>query len=61
MKAKEPIRIRSLGRNAGGMMEFEIRFYSSHEDAVTYGVKYADDATGENKVLTKEESLWLRG
>lgn len=59
--APEPSRIRSLGRNPGGMVEFEIRFYSSHKDAMNYGIKYADDATGENAVLIKHKSLWPEG
>ena len=54
-------RFQSLGGSAGGMREFEIRFYASHEDAVNHGIKYADDATGQNAVLTKQESLWPEG
>ena len=54
-------RFQSLGGSVGGMREFEIRFYDSHEDAVNHGIKYADDATGRNAVLTKQESLWPEG
>ena len=54
-------RFQSLGGSVGGMREFEIRFYASHEDAVNHGIKYADDATGQNAVLTKQESLWPEG
>ena len=54
-------RFQSLGGSVGGMREFEIRFYASHEDAVNHGIKYADDATGQKAVLTKQESLWPEG
>ena len=54
-------RFQSLGGSVGGMRDYEIRFYSSHDEAVTYGQKYADNATGPNAVLTKKESLWNEG
>ena len=54
-------RFQSLGGSVGGMREFEIRFYSSHDEAVTFGSKYADNTTGSDAVLTKQESLWSEG
>lgn len=54
-------RFQSLGGSVGGMREFEIRFYSSHDEAVTFGSKYADNGTGSDAVLTKQESLWAEG
>jgi len=54
-------RFQSLGGSVGGMRDFEIRFYSSHDDAVNYGSSYAENATGPDAVLTKKESLWAEG
>ena len=54
-------RFQSLGGSVGGMRDFEIRFYSSHDDAVNYGSNYAENATGPDAVLTRKESLWAEG
>ena len=54
-------RFQSLGGSVGGMRDFEIRFYPSHNDAVNYGTKFAENATGQDAVLTKKESLWAEG
>ena len=43
------------------MRDFEIRFYNSHEEAINHGRKYAENASGENAVLTKKKSLWPIG
>ena len=36
-----------------GPKDFEIRIYESHEDAVSYGKSYADEATGEDAIIRK--------
>ena len=41
--------------------EYEIRFYASHADAVEYGTAFADEATGENAILDKDEATWSEG
>jgi len=41
--------------------EFEIRFYSSHADAVEFGTSFADEATGEGAVLDEDEATWSEG
>ncbi len=41
--------------------EFEIRFYSSHEEAVQFGMPFADEATGEDAVLDEDEATWKEG
>lgn len=43
----------------GDPKDYEIRFYSSHSDAVNLGTKYADNIVGENGCINKECSLWL--
>jgi hypothetical protein len=54
-------RFQSLGGSVGGMRDYEIRFYENYEQAQKFGQKYADNATGENAVLTKKKSLWPTG
>ena len=54
-------RFQSLSGSVGGMRDFEIRFYNSHEEAINHGQKYAENASGENAVLTKKKSLWPIG
>ncbi|MEE8046603.1 MAG: DUF6810 family protein [Dehalococcoidia bacterium] len=41
--------------------EFEARFYSSHADAVEFGVKFADERTGTDAVIKSGESSWDEG
>ena len=41
--------------------EYEIRFYSSHEIAVQTGTYFADEVTGDNAILDKDESTWEEG
>ncbi len=41
--------------------EYEVRFYESHEDAVTYGIPMADENTGEGAALREEEVTWTEG
>jgi hypothetical protein len=38
--------------------DYEIRFYSTHLDAINEGTKYADNITGEDGCIKKECSLW---
>ncbi len=54
-------RFQSLSGSVGGMRDFEIRFYNNHKDAIQYGQEYAENASGENAVLTKKKSLWPIG
>ena len=41
--------------------EFEIRFYSSHDDAVQHGTAFAEEASGENAILEPEDATWNEG
>jgi len=43
----------------GDPEDYELRFYSSHNDAVNLGTKYADNIVGENACISKDCSLWL--
>lgn len=54
-------RFQSLGGSVGGMRDFEIRFYSSHSEAVQYGQVFAEDSSGEDAVLTKKNAMWSTG
>ncbi|MDP6137612.1 MAG: hypothetical protein QGH11_01515 [Pirellulaceae bacterium] len=41
--------------------EYEIRFYPSHEIAVRSGTSFADEATGDDAILDKDEAAWKEG
>jgi len=41
--------------------EYEIRFYPSHEIAVQSGTSFADEATGDDAILDKDEAAWKEG
>ena len=43
----------------GDPEDYELRFYSNHNDAVNLGTKYADNIVGENACISKDCSLWL--
>ena len=43
----------------GDPEDYELRFYSTHSDAIELGTKYADNIVGENGCIKKECSLWL--
>ena len=42
-------------------IDYEIRFYDSHQDAIDYGTKFAEERTGEDAVLKKEDATWKEG
>ncbi|HIF72887.1 MAG TPA: hypothetical protein EYQ61_10080 [Dehalococcoidia bacterium] len=42
-------------------LAYEVRFYSSHADAVAEGTVYAESITGEDAVVTGDEVLWEEG
>ena len=41
--------------------DYEVRFYDSHKDAVDYGTVFAEERTGEDAVLKKENATWKEG
>lgn len=38
--------------------DIEVRFYASHDDAVTLGTTHADEASGEDAVLDEALAVW---
>ena len=42
-------------------IDYEVRFYGSHEDAVALGVSMADEASGEDALLDEETTSWQVG
>lgn len=42
-------------------LDYEVRFYASHEDAVEQGTLYADSITGDDAVVIGDEVLWEEG
>ena len=41
--------------------DYEIRFYASHEDAVEYGTPLAEEVTGEEAALHRDNPTWKEG
>ena len=41
--------------------EYEIRFYPSHDVAVESGTAFAEEATGDDAILDKDEASWNEG
>jgi len=46
---------------AQNSMEYEIRAYRSHEDAVEYGTALAEEGAGPDAVLTSNKATWAEG
>ena len=42
-------------------VDYELRFYASHEDAVEYGTALAEEVTGDDAVLSSELMTWAEG
>jgi len=42
-------------------VDYELRFYASHEDAVEYGTAPAEEVTGDDAVLSSELMTWKEG
>ena len=45
----------------GDPVDYELRFYASHEDAVEYGTAPAEEVTGDDAVLSSELMTWKEG
>lgn len=44
------------------VVEYELRFYNSHEDAINYGAEYAEERVGPNAKLKKTHNpRWKEG
>ena len=39
-------------------IDYEIRFYANHSDAIEMGTKYVENATGEDGCIDKDCALW---
>jgi hypothetical protein len=44
-----------------GSLNYEIRIYPSHQDAVDKGTPFAEDASGEGASLNAEDAMWDEG
>lgn len=42
-------------------VEYEVRIYDSHEDAVSLGTMFAEEASGETAILIVSEATWPEG
>ena len=48
-------------KNEGESNDFEIRIYSSHEDAVSMGENLAAEVAGNDALIGKDEATWQEG
>ena len=46
----------SLG--GADLIDCEVRFYRSHEDAVEYGTPFAEEASGKDAVINSDDATW---
>ena len=42
-------------------ISYELRFYNSHEKAVSLGTTFVEDTVGENAVMVTDEMMWTAG
>ena len=49
------------GEDENAKKDYEIRFYTTHEDAVSLGEALAQEATGNDAVFTKSDATWKEG
>ncbi len=42
-------------------LDYEARFYASHDEAVAEGTSYADSVTGEDAIVTGDDVAWEEG
>ena len=45
----------------GESVDYEIRFYTSHDDAVTKGTFFADEVTGPDGAVSDKDVTWKEG
>ena len=49
------------GEDQYSRKDYEIRFYSNHQDAVSLGETLAKEVTGKDAVIAKSEATWKEG
>ena len=49
------------GQDEDNVKYYELRFYPDHSTAVSEGTPFAEDATGEDAVLGRKETMWRVG
>ena len=49
------------GEDEYNRKDYEIRFYSNHQDAVSLGETLAKEVTGKDAVIAKSEATWKEG
>ena len=49
------------GPDEDNVKYYELRFYPDHSTAVSEGTPFAEDATGEDAVLGRKETMWRVG
>ena len=50
-----------FGLDPYNRLEYEVRFYPDHATAMSIGVDFADEATGDNAVILKDVQRWDEG
>ena len=44
-----------------GLLNYEVRIYPSHADAVELGIKFAENSSGADAALNADDALWDEG
>lgn len=57
VKVNEPSRDKKTKK----AIEYEVRIYDSHDNAINYGLEFAKERVGPNAKLKKDEATWKEG
>ena len=47
--------------DGGESTDYELRFYPSHDDAITKGTSFVDEVTGSNAAVANKDVTWREG
>jgi len=42
----------------GDLIDYQVRFYRSHDDAIEYGTSFAEEASGEDAIINSNDAIW---
>ena len=51
----------AVWKSVFNQLDYEARFYPTHEEAVSLGASFADSVTGDDAVVTGDDILWEEG
>ena len=44
--------------DGGDPIDYQVRFYRSHDDAIEYGTSFAEEASGEDAIINSNDATW---